>query len=149
MPSPTEIAARTYVAAWQEPDPAARARLIDACFAAEGRIVSPGAVIRGRAALAASIDAFFADPGGLRAPRVAGPARGLAGRLRALPAWVLLVTLASLPFVPGAIEVARGGVPDLISVGDRAALELRVLRATHGTQLLGPYSRFKWSHPGP
>ena len=65
MPSSTEIAAQTYVAAWQEPDAAARGRLIDACFAAEGRIVSPGAVIRGRAALAAAIDHLFADPRGL------------------------------------------------------------------------------------
>ena len=39
MSSPTEIAARAYVAAWQEPDPAIRARMIDACFAADGRIV--------------------------------------------------------------------------------------------------------------
>jgi len=62
MPSSTEIAAETYVAAWREPDAAARGRLIEACFAAEGRIVSPGAVIRGRAALAAAIDHLFADP---------------------------------------------------------------------------------------
>ena len=52
MPSSTETAAQTYVAAWQKPDAAARARLIDTCFAAEGRIVSRGSVIRGRAALA-------------------------------------------------------------------------------------------------
>ena len=69
MPSPSEIAAQTYVAAWQEPDAVARARLLDVCFAADGRIVSPGAVIRGRAALAAALDDFFADP------------RGLSGRL--------------------------------------------------------------------
>ena len=67
MPSPSEIAAQSYVAAWQEPDALARARLLDGCFAVEGRIVSPGAVIRGRAALAAAIDAFFADPRGLSA----------------------------------------------------------------------------------
>ena len=67
MPSSTEIAAQTYVAAWQEPEAAARARLIEACFAVEGRIVSRGAVIRGRAGLAAAIDAFFADPRGLSA----------------------------------------------------------------------------------
>lgn len=69
MRSPSEIAAQTYVAAWQEPDAVARARLLDACFAVEGRIVSPGAVIGGRAALAAATEAFFADP------------RGLSGRL--------------------------------------------------------------------
>jgi hypothetical protein len=68
VPSATEIAAQTYVAAWREPDPSARARLLDACFATEGRIVSRGgAIISGRAALAAAIDAFFADPRGLSA----------------------------------------------------------------------------------
>jgi hypothetical protein len=67
MPSPAEIAAESYVAAWQEPDPGARARLLDACFAADGRIVSPGAVIRGRAALAAAIEDLLADPRGLSA----------------------------------------------------------------------------------
>src|SRR4051812_1359507 len=67
MPSPAESAAKTYVAAWQEPRAAVRAQLLEACFAAEGRIVSPGNVIRGRAALAAAIDAFFIDPRGLSA----------------------------------------------------------------------------------
>jgi hypothetical protein len=67
MPNPTERAARTYVAAWQERDAVARARLLEGCFAIAGRIVSPGAIIRGRAALAAEIDAFFADPRGLSA----------------------------------------------------------------------------------
>jgi hypothetical protein len=72
MPSPTEIAAQTYVAAWQEPDAVARARLLERCFAADGRIVSPGAVIRGRAALAKAIDDFFADPRGLSARLASG-----------------------------------------------------------------------------
>jgi hypothetical protein len=67
MPSPTEIAAQTYVAAWREPDAAARARLLEACFAADGRLVAPGSVMRGRAALAAAIDGFLADPRGLSA----------------------------------------------------------------------------------
>jgi hypothetical protein len=67
MPSPTELAAQTYVAAWKEPNAVTRARLNDGCFAAEGRIVSPGSLISGRPALAAAIDAFFADPRGLSA----------------------------------------------------------------------------------
>src|SRR5919112_100663 len=67
MASPTEIAARTYVAAWQEPDPAIRARMIDACFAVDGRLASRGAGIRGRDALARAMDEFFADPRGLSA----------------------------------------------------------------------------------
>ena len=85
MPSSTEIAAQTYVAAWREPDAPARARLIDACFAAEGRIVSRGTVIRGRAALAASIDDFFADPRGLSARLVSAiDAQGPIFRFRAV-----------------------------------------------------------------
>jgi hypothetical protein len=67
MPSPSEIAAQSYVAAWQERDAVARARLLEGCFAVEGRLVSPGAVIRGRAALATAIEGFFADPRGLSA----------------------------------------------------------------------------------
>src|SRR5690349_20080473 len=67
MSSPTEAAARAYVAAWQEPDAAARARLIEACFAAEGRIVTPGTVIRGHAGLGKAIADLFADPRGLSA----------------------------------------------------------------------------------
>lgn len=67
MSSPAEIAARTYVAAWQEADPAARARLIEACFAAEGRIVTPGTVIHGRAGLEKAIADLFADRRGLSA----------------------------------------------------------------------------------
>ena len=67
MSSPAEIAAQTYIAAWQEPDAAARARLIDACFAEDGRLVAPGSVIHGSAGLAAAICDFLADPRGLSA----------------------------------------------------------------------------------
>ena len=67
MSSPSEIAAQTYVKAWQEPDVASRTRLIEACFADDGRIVSRGAVIRGRGGLAAAMSEFFANPRGLSA----------------------------------------------------------------------------------
>jgi hypothetical protein len=85
VPSSTEIAAQTYVAAWQEPDAAARARLIESCFAVEGRIVSRAAVIRGRAGLAAAIDNLRADPRGLSA-RLVSPidVQGPIFRLRAV-----------------------------------------------------------------
>jgi len=36
-----------------------------------------------------------------------------------------------------------------ISRGDAAVLEIYTLHALKGTQLLGPYSRFGWNHPGP
>ena len=65
--TPTELAARRYFSAWIEPDRAARAALLEACFAADGRISLPGQVLRGRAELAAAIDAFLADPRGLTA----------------------------------------------------------------------------------
>jgi len=57
-----EDACRTYVAAWNERDPARRAALIEACWAAEARLVSHGRTYRGRADLEAAIVAFQADP---------------------------------------------------------------------------------------
>src|SRR5262245_7576970 len=60
-----------------------------------------------------------------------------------------LYAAALLPFVPGTFEFLRRGVPDVLFRGDGAALELGTLHAAHGVQLLGPYSRFGWSHPGP
>jgi len=57
--------------------------------------------------------------------------------------------VALAPFVPGFLQFIKLGVPDVLSLGDYAALELRTLHASHATQLLGPYSRFGWSHPGP
>jgi hypothetical protein len=44
-----------------------RVRLIDGCFTPDGLIMSPATVIRGSAALAAAIGAFFVDPRGLSA----------------------------------------------------------------------------------
>jgi hypothetical protein len=61
----------------------------------------------------------------------------------------LLVMAASAPFIPGFWQFARLGIPDVLYTGDDATLEIRTLHAAHGTQLLGPYSRFQWSHPGP
>jgi hypothetical protein len=62
MPSPVEIAARTYIQAAHEADPAARAKLLEACFAEDGRMVTRSTVIRGRAALDAVIARLHADP---------------------------------------------------------------------------------------
>lgn len=45
-----------------ERDPAAREKLIAACFAEDGRIVTRSAVIRGRAGVDAMIARFLADP---------------------------------------------------------------------------------------
>ncbi|HEY5951760.1 MAG TPA: hypothetical protein VIV40_39970 [Kofleriaceae bacterium] len=62
MSSPVETAVQTYVRAAGERDPAARAKLIAACFAEDGRIVTRSGVIRGHAAVDAMIARFHADP---------------------------------------------------------------------------------------
>jgi hypothetical protein len=41
------------------------------------------------------------------------------------------------------------GAQGLCLEGDGAVSELYVLHALDGTQLVGPYSRFRWWHPGP
>jgi hypothetical protein len=85
MPSPAEVAARTYVAAWQEPDRDTRARLIEACWAEDGRLVTGGREFRGRAALLAMMDTLFADPRGSRVKLVSAiDARGTIFRFRAV-----------------------------------------------------------------
>ncbi|HVZ33334.1 MAG TPA: hypothetical protein VG963_12970 [Polyangiaceae bacterium] len=62
MPSPVEVAVETYIRANREPDPALRERLLEACFAPDGRMVSRSRVIQGRAALAAELTRFLTDP---------------------------------------------------------------------------------------
>lgn len=62
MPSPVEIAVDTYIRANRERDPALREKLIEACFAADGRMVSRSRVVQGRAALAAELTRFVSDP---------------------------------------------------------------------------------------
>jgi hypothetical protein len=61
----------------------------------------------------------------------------------------LLCMAALLPFIPELWQFLERGIPDLLFTGDGAALELGTLHAARGVQLLGPYSRFGWSHPGP
>jgi hypothetical protein len=55
-------AVETYVRAVGERDPAARAKLIAACFAEDGRFVTRSGVIRGHAGVDAMIARFHADP---------------------------------------------------------------------------------------
>jgi hypothetical protein len=66
MPNVVEMAVDTYIRAWSERDPAVRATMIEACFAADGRIVTRSREIRGRAALADAMASFLADPQFLR-----------------------------------------------------------------------------------
>ena len=69
--------------------------------------------------------------------------------MRAWSARLVLTAAAVVPFVPAAAQFVRRGVPDYLYTGDAATLELRTLYAAHARQLLGPYSPFQWSHPGP
>lgn len=62
MRSPVEVAVDNYIRAWSERDPLARCSLLEACFAAEGRIVQRSGETRGRAELAEMIERFVADP---------------------------------------------------------------------------------------
>ena len=58
------------------------------------------------------------------------------------------VVAAVAPFVVGMIRVLtdRG---DLQFAGDQALIGLAVDEASRAAQLLGPYSRYGWAHPGP
>jgi hypothetical protein len=69
--------------------------------------------------------------------------------LSARRATFALLAVAAVPFLPCALDILRHGLPDILWSGDGAVLEIRTLHAVHGRQLLGPYSRFLWSHPGP
>ena len=56
------MAVLTYIHAAREPEPVARRQLLEACFAAEGRIVTRGGEIRGREAVARMLERVHADP---------------------------------------------------------------------------------------
>lgn len=75
----------TYIRAACERDPRVRAELLEACFAADGRMVTPSREIRGRAALAEMLDRFLASPDvlGIRVTS-AVDARGTTFRYRAV-----------------------------------------------------------------
>jgi hypothetical protein len=62
MPSAAEAAVSTYIALAGERDPAVRATMIEACWAIDGRPVSTGGELRGRAALAEVTTRLLADP---------------------------------------------------------------------------------------
>lgn len=62
MPGTVKDAVDTYIAAASERDPAARAKLLETCFAEDGCIVTRNREIRGRAALADEFAALHADP---------------------------------------------------------------------------------------
>ncbi|HEY1955156.1 MAG TPA: hypothetical protein VGH28_06075 [Polyangiaceae bacterium] len=55
-------AIEAYVRAWNERDPAARAKLIEQCWAVDGRLVTRSRTIRGRDALDREMAGLQADP---------------------------------------------------------------------------------------
>ena len=61
MPTPIERTVDTYLKAWSERDPKLRASLIEACLSPEGRIVTRGREIVGRAAFGEAIGTFLAN----------------------------------------------------------------------------------------
>ena len=73
-----------------------------------------------------------------------GPDSRLADRV-----WQALILAALLPIaVAGLGELLGWGIRG-VPYGDNSIIELQILRATRGQQLLGPASRFGWNHPGP
>lgn len=85
MPSAVEVAVDTFIRACSERDPARRAELLEACFAADGRMVTRSREIRGRAALADELGRFLADPRLLRIRVISAvDARGTTFRYRAV-----------------------------------------------------------------
>lgn len=85
MASAVEVAVDTYIRACSERDPAIRARLIEECFAVDGRIVARSREIRGRRALADFLGGFLADPRLLRIRLMSEiDARGTTFRYRAV-----------------------------------------------------------------
>jgi hypothetical protein len=70
--------------------------------------------------------------------------------VRTVAAWPALpVVVAVLPFAVATLAVLPFARTHDVWGGDMAALELATRRALHGGQLLGPYSRLGWNHPGP
>lgn len=64
---------------------------------------------------------------------------------------VVLAILAGLAVLPVIMPASRiiDGMRSASPASDFALLELSTGEALRGTQLLGPYSRFGWRHPGP
>jgi hypothetical protein len=70
-------------------------------------------------------------------------------RRRARVEAAALAALAALPLLPYFLALARAPIPRFAIEGDYAALELAARLVPTGKTLLGPYSRFGFSHPGP
>ena len=67
---------------------------------------------------------------------------------RLLPSGTLAVLLAALPCTLGAVAALLAG-RSIYLAGDQALIALDTGDAASFGQLLGPYSRYGWTHPGP
>ncbi len=75
---------------------------------------------------------------------------GLPAGLRSRYPHLILGLLAVAPLIAAvAVYALFKGLPDVCLGWDKAILEIYTRHASHGTLLLGPYSRFGWNHPGP
>ncbi len=72
-----------------------------------------------------------------------------ARRAARVETWPLSVVVMAVAVAAGVIDVVTTYGRAFYFYGDEAVLGLRVIDATHLQALLGPYSRFGWSHPGP
>jgi 4-amino-4-deoxy-L-arabinose transferase-like glycosyltransferase len=59
------------------------------------------------------------------------------------------ILLALLPLLPSWWYLIARPCPPMSVDDDSATIEMATRRVLHGTQLVGVYSRFGWSHPGP
>lgn len=87
MASAVEIAVETYIRLSCERDPAIRRTLLEACFAADGRMVTRSRELRGRDALAEMFTRFYSDPQAPRIKVLAVDAQGTTFRLRSVVEW--------------------------------------------------------------
>jgi hypothetical protein len=78
----------------------------------------------------------------------AAPAATAPQRRPAWPVGVLVGVLLLPPLVLAARQLVAG-LPEVAAGSDPALVELATIDAARGRQLLGPYSRFGFHHPGP
>jgi hypothetical protein len=118
MSSPTELAARTYAALFAEPDRSARERMLEACWATHGRLVTRGTPVVGRLAIAAMVDAFFADPRKLRV-RLLGDidVQGPLFRMRAVVETAEGTQVGAVSFDAGEVD-AEGRIATILTFND-------------------------------
>lgn len=102
-----------------------------------------------RVAIDRMVRSLHLGPGALNTAYHALGVLSLSPRVHALAMSALVVGVAVVPFLPGALEFRRAGIQDILLTGDAATLELGTIHARHGDQFVGPYSRFGWNHPGP